>query len=233
MLLSLILYGSRARGDHRHKSDVDLLGITEAGAIGREPPVRGANLHLMSHLSFKAKCERGDLFACHIVKEGKALSYVGKFFASASESFIFKASYSKEIEEATLIALFISAHDRFDASDKKVRKRLFWAFRTLIIAASAEERVPSFGSRDLEEYSGITDLKAMIDQRTTLDREVTQKLFKLLVNKFGNEKVIGQWPTDKVQQCALLSNFSSIGKSTVDLLYPPVSNYSGLPHVYD
>ena len=36
MLLSVILFGSRARGDHRSTSDVDLLGISDEGPIKTE-----------------------------------------------------------------------------------------------------------------------------------------------------------------------------------------------------
>lgn len=107
MLLSLILYGSRARGDHRQRSDVDLLGVVESQSIHREVTSRGASFyHYPSH-TLLAKAKAGDLFVLHLVEEGKVLHDTLNFFEQVRQSFRYKTSYSHVIMEAQAVILFI------------------------------------------------------------------------------------------------------------------------------
>jgi predicted nucleotidyltransferase len=184
VLLGLILYGSRARGDFRLRSDVDIMGLSEDGRIYIDKSRRGVNLHVYTYKYMTNKAETGDLFALHIVSEGKILHDTFGLIERLTDSFVYKKSYRPEIvESSAIIWYFISRTPKLE--NIRARKRFVWALRTLIIASAAELRKPIFGSGDLERFSDIPDLKGIIDRRKTVDPRLLAKVGKHAVSKFG------------------------------------------------
>ena len=74
MAVSILLYGSRARGDAHDKSDVDLLGIKTDGSITFRKEQKGVTLHEYPFSYLEEKAKSGDLFLLHIVSEALPLS---------------------------------------------------------------------------------------------------------------------------------------------------------------
>jgi len=184
MLLSLVLYGSRARGDHRQSSDVDLLGVTDSGRISKEVAARGASLYNYPFDSLIEKSKNGDLFLLHLCREGKILHDTAGTFERVRESFTFKDSYQSEIREASALIWFLTERPAA-LSIRKARKRLIWGIRTLIIANAAQYQEAIFGSKELEAYSGLPGLKEIIDRRFTAPAPKLVELAIEAVNQYG------------------------------------------------
>lgn len=222
-MLGLILYGSRARGDHRLNSDVDLLGITDSGAIRRTKPARGTNLHLFPFKKLREDAAKGELFLSHLVHEGRVVFDPCDLFEIVRADFQFKQSYASEIRQGTEVALFlISNKSRLDQNF--VRKRLVWAIRTMIIARAANDSLPIFGLKDLMKFSGIDALKIVIGRSNVADVDDLIKVSRQVLIKMGDHECVSSWPKGKLAQIARLSDFS-IGRSTASMVFPGASDH--------
>ena len=222
MLLSLVLYGSRARGDFRLNSDIDLLGVVESNAIARADPARATHLHLYPISTLMEKSRRGDLFLLHLVKEGRVLHDTAGIFESVKSAFALKESYNDEIRQATLICLFI-LDNRHALDLKSGRSRLVWSIRTILIANAANEGLAVFSARRLEERFSIEHLKEVIDKKNVLDNRLMVDVARSVLTRFGDRTTVRRWPHAKLAQIALLQAQGSLGKSTVGLVYKPFS----------
>ncbi|MCW1431578.1 nucleotidyltransferase domain-containing protein [Novosphingobium sp. JCM 18896] len=216
MLLSLILYGSRARGDHQLRSDVDLLGVVEGGMIHKEVSKRGASFYHYPAPTLLDKSRSGDLFLLHLVSEGKVLHDTMNFFERVKDEFTFRVSYEEEVREAHLILRFVQSRPSL-LQRKKGRKRLIWGMRTILIARCAEQGQARFSSSALEEKSGYNGLKALIDGRNTADIDALLKASDFIVTKFGNPQIDKEWPSELKAQRDLLRLSGGIAKNTTEL----------------
>ena len=219
MLLSLVLYGSRARGDHRPKSDVDLLGVVEEGAFKKEIAAGGTSLYHYPALTMLNKSKEGDLFILHLVQEGKVLHDTFGVFRTIKNSFVFKSSYSELIEQASAIIHFFLTREKL-LVQKDARKRLIWAIRTILIARCAEEQRACFSSAALASFSKISDLKDVIDNRNLNEAQATLKVASKVLSRFGSETWKGAWPTDPSKQRKLLEELGGIARDTLKFVQP-------------
>jgi predicted nucleotidyltransferase len=217
MLVSLILYGSRARGDHRLRSDVDLLGVVEGGAIHKEIVARGASFYHYPAPTLLEKSKSGDLFLLHLVKEGKVLHDTLGFFEEVRDSFEFSDSYDDIIRAADAIARFIENRPTLLQS-KKVRKRYIWALRTILIARCAEQRRACFSAAALANFSGDPKLKGIIDLRNTASPEEMISAGQRVVAGFGSPDVEAAWSSDTASQRAYMKKLGGIAESTLNLV---------------
>lgn len=217
MILSLILFGSRARGDHRSSSDVDLLAIVDTGKIRQEVSHNGISLFHYPISYLREKSENGDLFLLHITKEGKILHDTAKVFQSICERFNFKISYQPEIVDGSAIIWFL-LENRYLLLNNLFRKKLIWAIRTILIAKSAEKRDAIFSSAALAVFSHNEQVKNVIDNLYEVDTSCLIKVSRYVVKKFGASKEEIGWPSEKSQQKARLRNLGGVPKSTIEIM---------------
>ncbi len=220
MLLSVVLYGSRARGDNRATSDVDMLGIVEGGSLRREVSAGGTSMYHYPVDLLLRDSSKGNLFVLHIITEGKVLHDTLCCVDKIKEKFQYKKNYSDEILEASMIVEFILARKQL-LSRKDVRKRLVWGIRTILISRAADQRVPIFSSNALTAFSKIPELKSAIDNRSA--NNVTELVGAALrvLKKFGSVKGIDfSWSTDKAFQRGIMKERGGIVADTLRFVQP-------------
>ena len=215
MLLSVILFGSRARGDHRSTFDVDLLGISDEGPIKTEISSCGVSFYQYPLATLRAKALAGDLFVLHLTSEGKQLHDTAEIFSRICESFCYKASYENEIREASIVNWFILERPNLLLS-YAMRKRVVWGLRTILIARSAEKRTPAFSSSALADFASAPELRSAIDNRYSIEPGSLHKLCSMVTSSFGFSHAGLSWPTGAAAQKELLSGMGGIAKLTAE-----------------
>ena len=186
MYLAVILYGSHARGDNRMKSDVDLLAITAKGKIEKNKPKRGVSLHEYPLDFLKERAASGDLFLLHMISEGIPLSDPLGLYEQLKDSFEFPVNYKKIKTEASAILWFCKEFAS-NSNEVKLKKRIVWAIRTLIIADAAENKIPIFSAKGLENYSEMRGLKKTIDNRNVVSTKVLLDTGRRVRKQYGQQ----------------------------------------------
>lgn len=161
------MYGSRARGDFHADSDVDLLGIMPEGALKGESEFRGVNIHLTPFKRLLAIAGKGDLFAGHIVHEGKPLYNSMETFERIRNAFKWKQNYNRERAIASLIIQYLTSLPMLSVRSDLI-KRLTWAIRTLIIASAAEERQVAYSADALANFADMKELRLLLENRNSV-----------------------------------------------------------------
>ncbi len=183
MIEALILYGSKARQDHDRFSDTDLLGIVNSDRISKPYDDLGVSLHLYPYDWLLNRSKEGALFLLHLTTEAIPIFDPKCLLNDISENFRFKISYKSEIEAGCRIVQAIT-HLKNEHFDENLRRRYFWGIRTSLIAASAEQRIANFSSRNLEEFSKIDGLSLHIQTRANASLAECQRFGKLLIDYF-------------------------------------------------
>lgn len=163
MKAAILLYGSRARGDDRIDSDIDIIVSEVSGGLRQPWQSSGLSVHFYPQKFLIDSAKNGDLFAGHLAYEAVAIYDDGGFLNTLKNNFKLKASYrvEKRIAEATL-RLLLSRDWQF--SDH-IRRRYFWALRTLGIASSAEKGELRYSSEDIERELGVAGIARHINCR--------------------------------------------------------------------
>ncbi|WP_116866253.1 nucleotidyltransferase domain-containing protein [Pseudomonas syringae] len=160
-ILSLVVYGSRAREDHSGDSDTDLFAITDDDRY--EMIVEGAtNIACYPLAQAINRAEGGDLFFMHITLEAKAIYDPSGAFDKVRKSFVKKENYSSEISNASELGFALVAHANNIQDYYLLNKRLAWCLRTILIARSAERGCPTFSKEGLSEIFQDRDLIDLI-----------------------------------------------------------------------
>ena len=219
MLVSLVLYGSRARGDHRQKSDVDLLGVIEEGPIHKELSAGGTSLYHYPHKLLLKNSSLGDLFVLHIVSEGIVLHDSLGAFKSVQDAFVFKENYSKEICDAYIVIKFFEENSHL-LRKKDARKRLVWAIRTVLIARCAERRKAYFSSDALARASKIGSLKRVIDNRNLPEFDELLSVAIKIRERFAQDCFPGSWPSMREDQRQLMKERGGLVADTLKYSHP-------------
>ncbi len=148
-VLAVLLFGSLARGERFEGSDVDLLFVQERGEM-RHSTVDEISIYYYPWEELRDRASSGDLFACHLVFEAKAIVDPGWRLAELRAAFSFKESYGEEIGHAADLGWFLVRYAEV-TDPALVRKRMIWCVRTILIARSAEARSPVFSPKVLAD----------------------------------------------------------------------------------
>ncbi|MBA3896046.1 MAG: nucleotidyltransferase domain-containing protein [Sphingomonadaceae bacterium] len=149
---ALAIFGSRARGDARPDSDVDLLALTdEDEVVTRRDGV--VTLYMYPAVKMISDSRGGDLFAGHIALEAKALHDPGGLLVQIKEAFEPRRSYAHEVSQAADLGWFLTDHAKAIFAPLAAR-RMAWSVRTILIAESAERGRPVFAPDELAKSSG-------------------------------------------------------------------------------
>ncbi|PAW49523.1 nucleotidyltransferase [Pseudomonas moraviensis] len=217
-ILSLVVYGSRAREDYSVDSDTDLFAITDDERY--EMIVEGTtNIACYPMAQAISRAEGGDLFFMHITLEAKAIYDPSGAFDKVRKSFAKKENYTSEISNASELGFALVAHAKNIQDYYLLNKRLAWCLRTILIARSAERGCPTFSKEGLSEFFHDRDL---IDLIALKDCEIfsakSYPLFYSAFIKYGCSPNI-QMPSDFSDLMAyFLEHDNMMGLKTARLL---------------
>lgn len=164
MINAVLLYGSKARGDHDRFSDTDLLGILPSGPIKKAFDEFGVSFHLYPQDWLEREALEGSLFLLHLVSEAKVVFDPSLVFDRISSAFSYKPSYLGEIMTGCRVISAILALNEAEFSGR-LRRRYFWGLRTALMAEAADQKTPHFSASALEKFSGIQNLSLHIQTR--------------------------------------------------------------------
>lgn len=186
-IAALLLYGSRARGDHDDDSDVDLLAIGASHHGGR--PAGAIPVYPLDHVLRRARS--GDLFALHLVAEGRVVFEREPVFVKLQRAFCFRADYGPVIRQASDVGWFLVHHRDEVADEVRFNQRMAWCAHTMIAARAANERRPLFAARALARYAGSDAVSAVIGAKRdgTVDPTVVGRFREVLAAFGGPEPV--------------------------------------------
>ncbi|KQV64091.1 nucleotidyltransferase domain-containing protein [Caulobacter sp. Root343] len=170
----LLLYGSKARGDARPGSDIDLLLALEGEDLQPPTTTHGVSLHRYPKGWLEKSARAGTLFSYHVAFEGIALDDPDGFIAHLRGLFQLKASYHDERALGARVMRLLLENDW--GPNLAARQRFFWALRTVLIAASTRIGSPIFAAPALERLAGVEGVAALIDDREKAGFETCQRL---------------------------------------------------------
>lgn len=138
---AVMLYGSRARGDARTDSDVDILQVVEDRA--RAYSVGEVNVSAYTNAHLRELALRGSLFVRHLRDEGIVLCDRGRVLEEILSRYVEPPSYSALRAELAIVisALALPGVEQYAASAAKTAS---FVVRSLLYAASAEADVFEF-----------------------------------------------------------------------------------------
>jgi len=163
-ILAVALFGSRARGDEDPSSDVDLLMVTNEGAA-RHASMGNLSLSFYPLPDLHARARSGNLFLCHVLREGRPLYDPEGCFPALTSEFRLRASYAGAIQHAADLAWFMVRFGSHYPDSNLFRRRIAWCVRTILIGRSAEAGSPTFAPKAL----------AKLGPRPLTGRLITQK----------------------------------------------------------
>ena len=188
ILDALLLFGSRARGDHSASSDIDLLAITE----NNKPTVSGRADASLFHYSFDwllDKASSGDLFVWHLVTEAIAIYDPADSLKALRSDFRFRNDYRKEITQATDVGWLISLlGDEMPA--KEANRWLAWSVRTISIAHAAILKKSAFSGPALAKVLDYPEIEILVRQKDKKSFDVAaQRLLGDFLKTMGSENL--------------------------------------------
>jgi predicted nucleotidyltransferase len=162
-VVATLLFGSVARSDNAEGSDTDLLMVNLDDET-RHISVGHASVFLYPWIRLKLDAEEGDLFACHLALEAKAIFDPEGYLPKLKESFRFKSNYQSEIARATELGWFLARFGE-GLNPALQAKRILWCVRTILIARSAELRDPVFAPGLLAERTKSGAARELLSKR--------------------------------------------------------------------
>ncbi|WP_026621593.1 putative nucleotidyltransferase (plasmid) [Ensifer sp. WSM1721] len=187
---AVFLFGSHARGDQDARSDTDLLMVTTEDA-----PRHSVTGHLSTSfyqlLDLRRRARDGDLFVCHIVREGKALYDPEAQLEELRSKFRLRQSYDAEIQQATDLGWFLFHYGAAVANSSLVNRRIAWCVRTILISRSAEIGSPVFSTSGLAEFAKSNSVFRLIKHKD--DKAIDDSLLpalKQLLTRFGGRRMV-------------------------------------------
>lgn len=184
-IVCLLLYGSRARGDHDAHSDVDLTAITSKHAPERVTFGRNATIaYPLDHALRVARS--GGLFAYHLVSEAKVVFETEPIFVRIQQAFRFRDDYTPVIRMCSEAGWFLLRHRESAVNPRKFNQAVAWCTREMLIARAATERLPIFSADGLAEFVGCSAVASVIrSKRNAVIEPATVRAFEDILREFG------------------------------------------------
>ena len=189
-ILSLILFGSRARGDASPESDVDLLGWTDDEFPGH---VRhgSTSVALYPGELLMRLAAQGDLFAAHLALEAVPLHDPGDLLSRLRGAYAPRREHGTTIAAASDLAWFLVDHHTA-LSSGLVNARAAWCARTIAIARTAESGMLRFAPSALAaavDSETLPVLLARRDDASSFEDEIP--MLKRFVERHGRNRPFG------------------------------------------
>ncbi|SEJ46168.1 Nucleotidyltransferase domain-containing protein [Azotobacter beijerinckii] len=186
-ILSLVIYGSRARNDHAPESDTDLFAITD-DANYKMIVVGSTNIACYPRETALERAKSGELFFFHIVKEGTPIYDPGYEFDKLKNAFTPKNNYQKEIINATELGYALVDNTETIRNQALLNKRIAWCVRSILIAKTAELGSPIFSKKGLIKYANDHDITDLIDLKNSKAYSKSRyKMFYSFLSRHGSE----------------------------------------------
>lgn len=184
-IVCLLLYGSRARGDHDAHSDVDLTAITSNHAPERVTIGRTTTMAYPLDHALRA-ARSGGLFAYHLVSEAKVLFETEPVFARIQRAFRFRDDYTPVIRMCSEAGWFLLRHQDRAVNTRKFNLAVACCTREMLIARAATERSPVFSADGLAEFVRCSTVASVIrSKRNAVIEPATMRAFQDILREFG------------------------------------------------
>lgn len=184
-VICLLLYGSRARGDHDASSDVDLAAIT-AGETPEQ--VTFGRVTTMAHpLDDALRAARsGSLFTYHLVSEGKVLFESPRVFGRIQQAFKLRNDYQPVIDMCSAAGWFLLHYHQRATDARAFNRAVAWCTREMLIARAATERTPIFSAAGLANFVGCSAVVPVIrSKRSGVINPAILRDFRTILGEFG------------------------------------------------
>lgn len=156
-LISLVLYGSRARGDYGTGSDVDLFGLA-CDMPSKLIAINNIKLNVYEKGLFADMANQGSLYVWHLQQEGKIIFDFGNEFRNMLASFKLKNDYSYERSEAANVGWLLLSPDSFSAQNGLRLNTIIYVLRTIVYSFLAERNTPAFSLQEAIKYYNDYDV---------------------------------------------------------------------------
>jgi predicted nucleotidyltransferase len=148
-VIGIALFGSRARGDHGARSDIDLLLWTSDGPA--EHFKQGLlSLSFYSRADLLERATTGDLFASHLVHEAIAVWDPRGLLEELRAAFRPRLTYEDTIRKAEDLGYYLLLNAPI-IEPSLLNRRASWVVRTILIARMLERSRLSFAPIELIE----------------------------------------------------------------------------------
>jgi len=183
--MCLLLYGSRARGDHDASSDVDVTAITAGETAEQVTIARVTTIAYPLDDALRA-ARSGSLFAFHLVSEGKVLFESPRVFGRIQRAFQFRDDYTPVIEMCSEAGWFLLHHREKATDARRFNQAVAWCTREMLIARAATERSPVFSADGLAEFVGCSAVASVIrGKRSAVIDPAILRDFRTILGEFG------------------------------------------------
>jgi hypothetical protein len=180
----MALFGSRARGDHRADSDIDVLLWTDGGY----PMVHKVGLLALAFYPkdlLLEKARNGDLFAGHLACEALPVWDPSDLLGELRSSY--KPSDDQEgfiVKASELGAMLLQLREAFPP--ELLNKRMAWVVRTILIARAAQQGKRTFAAEELLKVLNAERYRRIIDRKQSVDLDWESiKLFDQFITERG------------------------------------------------
>jgi hypothetical protein len=180
-IFAVTLFGSRARGDANRSSDIDLLLVTNEGTP-RHTSMGNISMSFYPLKDLKARARSGNLFLCHVLREGRPVYDPEGLFAALTNEFKLRTSYECHIRQAADLAWLLARFGERWGSEKLLRRRIAWTVRTILIGRSAEAGNPVFAPKALARVGPSRLTRRLIAEKDAdqLSRGILENLEEFL-----------------------------------------------------